>query len=126
LHISQQISEQFGGKIILKSEFGHGANFTFLIDLEKKHESKDTIKRHLNPNKRNYPKMIVTATFKKIKRSFTQADLILNFNDSLEIVKSSGQKTQKLQVYSSIISLPILGKVVDQESMGDVIIEMES
>jgi hypothetical protein len=56
---------------MLESEFGHGANFIFLIDLEQKHESKDTIKRHLNPIKRIYPKIVVSADFKKIKRTHT-------------------------------------------------------
>lgn len=38
LHISQRICEQFGGKIVLTSEFGEGSTFTTLFDLKKKTE----------------------------------------------------------------------------------------
>ena len=36
LHISQQITGEFGGKILLDSDLGEGATFTFLIDLDLK------------------------------------------------------------------------------------------
>jgi signal transduction histidine kinase len=35
LHISQMITEQFGGKIVLDSDIGCGATFTFVIDLDE-------------------------------------------------------------------------------------------
>ena len=34
LHISQRITEQFGGKIVLESEFGKGSTFIFVFDLD--------------------------------------------------------------------------------------------
>ena len=49
LHISQRISEQFGGKIVQESEFGKGSTFTFLFDLEQYHGGENTVKRILNP-----------------------------------------------------------------------------
>ena len=49
LHISQRISEQFGGKIVLESEFGQGSTFIFLFDLEQYHDRENTVKRILNP-----------------------------------------------------------------------------
>jgi signal transduction histidine kinase len=54
LHISQKISEEFGGKILLESEFGVGSTFTCLFDLEKPSSGKLTIKRVLNPIKKQY------------------------------------------------------------------------
>jgi len=35
LHISKMICNEFGGDIIVNSEWGKGTNFTFLIALEK-------------------------------------------------------------------------------------------
>ena len=49
LHISQQISQEFGGKILLDSDIGKGATFTFLIDLDQRVEGQTGVKRHLNP-----------------------------------------------------------------------------
>ena len=49
LHISQRISEQFGGKIVLESEFGQGSTFIFLFDLEQYHDGENTVRRILNP-----------------------------------------------------------------------------
>ena len=59
LHISQRICEQFGGKILLESEFEIGSTFTCLFDLKKKTEGQSKIKRHLNPVKKNYQKLVV-------------------------------------------------------------------
>jgi signal transduction histidine kinase len=49
LHISQRISEQFGGKIVVESEFGQGSTFIFLFDLEQYRIGENTVKRIMNP-----------------------------------------------------------------------------
>ena len=61
LHISQQITQEFGGKILLDSDIGQGAKFTFLIDLDQKNAGAESeVKRHLNPSrKEEYPKLII-------------------------------------------------------------------
>lgn len=41
LHISKMICCEFGGDIVVHSEWGKGTNFTFLIALEKLSENKD-------------------------------------------------------------------------------------
>ena len=59
LHISQKLVKQFGGKIILESEFGLGSTFICLFDLENQAEGESSLKRHLNPTQRKYQKIVV-------------------------------------------------------------------
>jgi hypothetical protein len=51
---------------------GIGSTFTFVIDLEKKSNDQNTIKRHLNPVKKCYQKIMIKANQKrKIKRGIS-------------------------------------------------------
>jgi signal transduction histidine kinase len=59
LHISQKITQEFGGKIVLESELGQGATFTFVINLDQKSVREVAIKRYMNPVKKVYPKIVI-------------------------------------------------------------------
>lgn len=67
LHISQQITEEFGGKILLDSDQGEGAIFTFLIDLDEKVGGQTEIKRILNPSKKIYPQIKIQKVEKALQ-----------------------------------------------------------
>ena len=57
LHISQQICQLLGGEILVDSEIGQGAIFTFVIELQEPQINHTTIKRNLNPEKKKYEKL---------------------------------------------------------------------
>ena len=65
LHISQRITQQFGGKIILDSEWERGSTFTLVIDLAKRTDGENTVKRHLNQDRKIYPKIVVKGKKKQ-------------------------------------------------------------
>jgi signal transduction histidine kinase len=62
LHISQKITMEFGGKIIVKSKKGQGANFVYLFDLCEKKSEKLELIRHMNPTKKTYQKIIISKS----------------------------------------------------------------
>ena len=52
------ICRQFGGDILVHSELGKGANFTFLFALDElKNNSDQALSRRRNPNKKFYAKI---------------------------------------------------------------------
>ena len=97
LHISQIITEQFGGRIELDSEFGHGACFTFVIDLEERNDEESAIKRNLNPIKRMYPKIIVSEKLVKLEQGQS--------NMSAEIWHDTNREEAEQYVDPSMIKL---------------------
>jgi hypothetical protein len=80
--------------------------------------SKETIKRHLNPIKKIYAKMIITAEIKKIKRTFTHAAKINKSSESVEIRLVERKKTERLENFhfeqtSTFFSPPVMEKIVE-------------
>ena len=50
LHICQIIAKEFGGDIVVDSDWGKGSNFTFLLGLEEQTiDSISTVRRCRNP-----------------------------------------------------------------------------
>lgn len=43
---------------MLDSEYGNGASFTFVVDLFPMGENQNLVKRHLNPRRKAYPKIV--------------------------------------------------------------------
>lgn len=70
LHISQQICQQLGGEILVDSEVGQGAIFTFVIELDEPHLNEVTIKRNLNPEQKVYKKLKIDKRIQS-NESFT-------------------------------------------------------
>ena len=88
---------------MLDSEWEVGSTFTLVIDLDRKTDGDNTIKRHLNPMKKVYPKIIVqnkkNASRKinqlKISAKVSKKSLKLNKNEVSKISKKSTGKLSK-------------------------------
>ena len=68
LHISKMIAMQFGGDIMVKSKWGFGSKFTFVLQLSEKQDSQTTFQRHFNPIKKKYPKITISKAHFELKR----------------------------------------------------------
>ena len=59
LHISKMIAQQLGGNCCVRSEFGKGSTFTFILALSLKKTNTFKVKRIQNPIMKKYQKIII-------------------------------------------------------------------
>ena len=59
LHISKMIAKQLGGDCSVKSQWGKGSTFSFVLALHQKSSSEMSVQRIFNPIKKNYQKIII-------------------------------------------------------------------
>lgn len=85
LHISQQITAEFGGEIVVESEKDEGSTFSFVFDLHENTQHANTIVRNLNPIKKKYPKIILDV-MNEDEDDLSNYDDTLNEREKLEII----------------------------------------
>jgi hypothetical protein len=61
---------------------GIGSIFTFVMDLDKKSNNQNTIKRYLNPLKKSYQKIVIKAPKKIVSKKISNPS-IENMNKAI-------------------------------------------
>ena len=84
---------------MLESEYGQGACFTFVIDLEERNDEESGIRRLLNPISRIYPKILVD------KKILNEEDESLGSTLNAEMNHYTSNDEDKDYVDPSIIKL---------------------